>query len=150
MTKVKVIDREIVTTASVKVIAEAFRNGISQRPGGIWRMSAIMLDWDFFTPDAGSDPFAALDSGPKPTFTVASSYGLRGNPSTNLMRAISSGIGGAVMLSVWDEGTRRRAELRHLGDASPVSKKHVESIVERIRSADPAMRLTQTEGKTNI
>jgi hypothetical protein len=150
MTKAKVIDREITTTASVKSIADAFRDGISQKPGGIWRMSAALLDWDFFTPDASSDPFAALDSGPAPTFVVAASYGLRGTPSTNAMRALSAGIGGAVVLSIWDEEMRRRVDLRHIGDASPASKKHVESIVERIRGIDPKMTLTQTEGKTNV
>jgi hypothetical protein len=148
MGKIKVIDHQMNTALPVRNIAVAFRDGI-QHPGGlIGFIGRTALDWDFFTPEKGDDPFTALEEVEEPTFTAGASYGLRQRRRiTSLEELLQGSVGGAVLLSVWDIGTRRRVEIRHAGDLSPASKRCVQSAIDRMRNADPTLTETETRGK---
>jgi hypothetical protein len=146
--RIKVIDYHVVTVLPTREIASAFREGIRSPGGFAGFVGRAMLEWDFFTPEASTDPFAALE-GPKvePTFEVAASYGLRQRRyKTRFEEIMEAGVGGAVHLSVWDEGDRRRIKLRHAGDLSPASKKSVQAVMDRLAAQDPALRLNSEKG----
>jgi hypothetical protein len=148
MAKIKVIDHSIETALSVREIASLFRDNITKPRGFVGLAGKVLLDWDFFTPERGDDPFASLEPVDEPTFSAGASYGLRQRSRiTSFEQALQASVGGAVILNIWEQGTRRRVEIRHAGDLSPASKRCVDGVIEVMRSADPSLKETQNRGK---
>lgn len=66
--RAKIVDYEFKTQLSVKEVATTFRDGIRSRHRGLMGYAVSKgLEWDFYSPDSESDPFAALDND-KPDF----------------------------------------------------------------------------------
>lgn len=149
MRRIRFIDYHIVTVLSTKEVAVRFREAIR---GGARGFAGIvgraLLEWDFFTPESPTDPFADLEEPEdEPAFCVGASYGLRQRRyRTAFEDFLQAGVGGAAVLTIWDKGRKRVVELRHQGDLSPASKKCVKAVIDSLSAGDPSATIAVEEG----
>lgn len=137
------------TMLSVQDMALIFRDNLG-RATGLWRASAALLDWEFYTPEPSDDPFAQFSSHEPPTFAVGSQYGIKGQLLRgNLGHHINSRTGGVVVLEIWERqsetGRYRAFDLGHVGDLSPASQSCVELVMKAFAAADPLFLLDRED-----